>query len=527
MRAWISVALVVIATGAIRWRLLDVPLDRDEGEYAYMGHWLREGILPYASAYSMKLPGIYAVYAGLLKLFGETSSGIRLGLALVTSASTVCVFILGCRLLGPWPGVAAAATFATLTLSPAFLGLAANAEHFAVLPGLVGIIVLLSAARAGSIDAGSMSAGSVVSWLAAGILFGLAILIKQHAVCFLLFAVVFLGVSRALRALAFVVAGALVPVAAVAVWFASAGAFARLWFWTVSYALAYASIRSPADGLAVLPDVLGVMLPPCMASLALAAVGAVFTVWDRDLRPVARVLVPLTLVSLLSTSIGFYFRQQYFLLLIPALSLLTGVAVDELSHRLERRLGRLGVWAAAAVIVLALTHTVWAQRAILFRFGPAAIARAVYGGNPFPESVAVGRYLRERTAAGDRVVVMGSEPEIYFYANRPAGTRYIYMYPLFEPQPYAGAMQDELIRDVEAAAPRFVVYVNVPTSWLVSAAAPRRVLDWFDTYRDAHLEQVGLVDMLTPTLTMVYWDGQALGRTPRSNLWLAVYRRRD
>jgi len=33
--------------------------------------------------------------------------------------------------------------------------------------------------------------------------------------------------------------------------------------------------------------------------------------------------------------------------------------------------------------------------------------------------------------------------------------------------------------------------------------------------------------MLTPTLTMVYWDGQALGRTPRSNLWLAVYRRRD
>ena len=88
-------------------------------------------------------------------------------------------------------------------------------------------------------------------------------------------------------------------------------------------------------------------------------------------------------------------------------------------------------------------------------------------------------------------------------------------------------MQDELIRDVEAAAPRFVVYVNVPTSWLVSPAAPRHVLDWFDTYRDAHLEQVGLVDMLTPTLTMVYWDGQALGRTPRSNLWLAVYRRRD
>src|SRR5712692_889959 len=149
MRPWASVVLVVIAAGLIRLRLLNVPLDRDEGEYAYIGHLLRDGVLPYAGAYSMKLPGIYAVYAGLLKVFGETPAGIRLGLILVTSASTVCVFILGRRLLGPWPGVTAAATFATLTLSPAFLGIVANAEHFAVLPGLVGIIVLLSTARAG------------------------------------------------------------------------------------------------------------------------------------------------------------------------------------------------------------------------------------------------------------------------------------------------------------------------------------------------------------------------------------------
>ncbi len=239
MRAWLSVALVIIAAGAIRLRLLDVPLDRDEGEYAYIGRLLLDGALPYASAYSMKLPGIYAVYAGLLTIFGGTPAGIRLGLTVVTSASTICVFILGLRLLGPWPAVAAAATFATLTLSPAFLGIAANAEHFAVLPGLVGIVLLVRAGPAGSIGA----------CLTAGFLFGVALLVKQHAAFFMLFAVVSLGPSRAVRALAFVVAGALVPVVAVAVWFASAGVFPQLWFWTVKYASAYASIRSPADGL--------------------------------------------------------------------------------------------------------------------------------------------------------------------------------------------------------------------------------------------------------------------------------------
>src|SRR5262249_21152278 len=72
VKAWGGVTLVIIAAGLIRLRLLDVPLDRDEGEYAYIAHLLLAGALPYASACSMKLPGIYAVYAGLLKIFGET-----------------------------------------------------------------------------------------------------------------------------------------------------------------------------------------------------------------------------------------------------------------------------------------------------------------------------------------------------------------------------------------------------------------------------------------------------------------------
>jgi len=295
----------------------------------------------------------------------------------------------------------------------------------------------------------------------------------------------------------------------------------------VTYASAYASIRSPADGLNVLPEILGMIVPFCFVALILAGVGAVLTVGDRDLRPVARFLVPFTLTSLLSTVIGFYFRPQYFLLLTPALALLAAVAVRALSERLRPRLGVAGAAIAAAVLLVAVSHILWAHRAVFFELGPDAVARAIYGGNPFPESVAVGRYLKARTGADDRIVVIGSEPEVYFYARRRAGTRYIYMYPLFENQPYAASMQDELIRDVETAAPRFVVYVNVPTSWLVSPAAPRRMLEWFEGYRQAHLEQVGLVDMLTPQLTLVYWDGDAHGKTPRSNLWLAVYRRRD
>src|SRR2546422_10177748 len=73
-------ALVGLATSGIRLRLLDIPLDRDEGEYAYFGQLLLQGIPPYAQAYNFKMPGIYAVYALMLAAFGQTPAGIHLGL---------------------------------------------------------------------------------------------------------------------------------------------------------------------------------------------------------------------------------------------------------------------------------------------------------------------------------------------------------------------------------------------------------------------------------------------------------------
>ncbi|HKQ67456.1 MAG TPA: hypothetical protein VJZ73_20725, partial [Methylomirabilota bacterium] len=72
--AWASVAAVVLAAALIRLRLLEVPLDRDEGEYAYFGQLLLAGVPPYAAAYNLKLPGIYAAYALILGALGQTTA---------------------------------------------------------------------------------------------------------------------------------------------------------------------------------------------------------------------------------------------------------------------------------------------------------------------------------------------------------------------------------------------------------------------------------------------------------------------
>src|SRR4051794_34424138 len=132
-RAWLLLGLTLLFVFVVRVRLRDMPLERDEGEYAFAGQLMLEGVAPYKEACNMKLPGTYAAYAVIMAIFGQTPSGIHLGLALVNAASIVLMFFLGRKLLDTATGVAAAMAFALMTLSPSVLGLAGHATHFVVL----------------------------------------------------------------------------------------------------------------------------------------------------------------------------------------------------------------------------------------------------------------------------------------------------------------------------------------------------------------------------------------------------------
>ena len=57
--AWILLAAGLLLAFAIRVRLLDLPLERDEGEYAYAGQLILERHVPYGEMDNMKLPGTY------------------------------------------------------------------------------------------------------------------------------------------------------------------------------------------------------------------------------------------------------------------------------------------------------------------------------------------------------------------------------------------------------------------------------------------------------------------------------------
>jgi len=53
--SWVILCGILMFVAAVRFRLRDMPLERDEGEYAYAGQLFLQGIPPGKLAYTIKL----------------------------------------------------------------------------------------------------------------------------------------------------------------------------------------------------------------------------------------------------------------------------------------------------------------------------------------------------------------------------------------------------------------------------------------------------------------------------------------
>jgi hypothetical protein len=515
-----ALALIVMAGAALRLRFVDIPLNRDEGEYAYGAQLLLQGVPPYTRLYSMRWPGIYAAYAAMLAAFGATHTGIHVGLAIVGAATTVVLFALGRRLFGAIGGLAAAAVYAILATDGGLRGFAAYSEHFVVALALAGLVLTLHAIETRRL--GVAAAG--------GLVLGLAVTMKQPGVFFVALAIAWTLWTTWRRGSAWieggaaVLGGAALPLIAMLAWLASAGVLSAFVFWTMTYAGEYLAGGSVAIAMDSLRDTVWPFARASAGALMLAAVGATALWWDARARPHRTFVAALALASLTAVSPGLYLRPQYLLLGLPVVCLLAGLGAAAVARRFAA-----GAWGRATIasvlVVVAIATALWTQRAFILQRDTHLLARDAYHGNPFPEAVVIGDYLRAHMAPGDSVAVIGSEPEIYFYARRASATGYVYMYPLMEDHTYARQMQDELIRDVERARPAYLVFVSVPYSWLVRPTSHLAIFAWLDETRRTRFERVGIVDIVARERTEYRWGVDAVAYTPRSRFWVEILRR--
>jgi hypothetical protein len=147
----------------------------------------------------------------------------------------------------------------------------------------------------------------------------------------------------------------------------------------------------------------------------------------------------------------------------------------------------------------------------------------IYSDSPFAESIRIGQYLREHTNRDDTIAVLGSEPEIYFYAQRHSATGYIYTYGLMEPQKYARQMQDEMIHEIERASPKYLISVVMFDSWLWRPGSEWLIFNWANEYAAQNYTAAGLVNM-TPRETD-YFFGDVPPSVESLKNYILIYQR--
>ena len=86
-------------------------------------------------------------------------------------------------------------------------------------------------------------------------------------------------------------------------------------------------------------------------------------------------------------------------------------------------------------------------------------------------------------------------------------------------------MQNEMIAEIEASRPEFVVLVQSPTSWLRHPESDDHIFDWMSKYVRREYEVIGIADRQSDDHTEYRWNGEATSYQPHG-FAMYLFRRR-
>jgi hypothetical protein len=515
---------IIVSTIIIRVRLLDVPLERDEGEYAYMGQLILDGTPPYTEAYNMKFPGIYFIYAGIIGLFGETHTAIHFCLLLVNVLTIILLFIFARTAYDGWVAAAAAGAFALLSMSYHVQGFWANAEHF-ILPFVIGAnLLLLSAMRKNRIDYIFFSS----------ILFGCAALVKQQGVFFGLFGFAALLISLwqnksfdkriYWKYILAYFGGAVIPLLLCFSYLAYAGVLEKFYLWTFTYAKEYSSLVPTMDIEYYFISSFIPLWQHTTLIWIIAGVGFITVFYAAHCKQSCILILGLLIAGSVALSVGFYFRPHYFILVLPAVALLFGIGIRFIYRVFSKASSHIvRYFPPTFIITITFLSTLIAHWDVLVQFSPAQVTETVYHYNPFPYSSKIAEIIREKTSKEDRIAIIGSEPQFLFYSQRRSATSFIYTYSLVEDQPFAEQFCLEMIQQVESTAPKLLVYTHVLPEWYQKSKGEEELNKWFFSFTKLHYTPIARFEYVYLNDTLLVTDPTLLLKEPTHLFWITIY----
>ena len=430
------------------------PPGLDQGLFAYFGQRIPEGDIPYRDIWDSKPPAVFYLYALAFFLFGSRPESISLFESFYLAATAIGIYGLTRHLFGKRAAIFATMIAAVFPNAPLFGGFwsSAQAETFMGLPIVGSVWLVVDRSRRGK------SYALVLS----GVLLGLAICLKVTAILFLPLFLGYLllyppGGCRS-RAILWLV-GLALPLGIVAAYFRIQGALGELWYAVTVYSWHYAREIARHQNLlwaAIHQAAHFVRMNPTV--WVLSTIGAAHLLWKRR--------SPETLFALSWLALSFLivwaqrqFAGYHFLLLVTPLASIAGHGVAVLpdlfsrhprpaSTATESPVSRPSMSVRPILLVILLALVLYLDlRGYVDTYRPnlaymlGRMSRDAYGrifdrGTiSYGEHRAVGRYIRDRTSDQDPLLVWGLAPAIYFFAERPAATRYVFHHVLLTDAP--------------------------------------------------------------------------------------------
>ncbi len=526
----IGLAVCILFSIYIRSNFIDIPFERDEGSYTYCGKIILDGAIPFKDIGSQRLPGVFYVYAFMVWLFGYSLESMHIGFMFVNVLTIIVLWYLAKLVFDNFTALITAASFVLISMIPDVYGFTTQSEHLVALFGFTGILCLVLWFR-----------NEKWYWLVlSGVLLSIAFQVKQTSVfyagfCGILFLYHYFKVrpvkwkEMILKGLIFF-GSFLVPVlfSLFVIWKQGAWADFHIWFFDVSKT--YTSVISFSDGLDLLGSELVLIGQGYSLLWYLSLLGIGLTIYLKMDTFKKLFMIGLYIFCFITVMPGNHYYGHYFLQFTPAVALSVGVCIYGIMRVLKEKakLWRSAGIIATLVFVFAAGNNISKMSEYYFNPNFFKVLRAVYGINPFPESKVIADKLNTVLKPEDKIVILGTEVEVYVYTNKLSVSRFAGSGALVEfPVAQYKDWQREFIRDVENAMPRFLIFYGNRYSWMQHPKAENLIEPWFNTFANQHYDLYGYADMYS-NITRWAWTPNIdmVNDPPKSDFKVYIFEKR-
>ncbi len=511
-----SIVTLAFVIGRLRW--MDVPLDRDEGSYLYMGYCFINGYVPYLDFYEMKPPGIFIVYGLFHLIFGSSNFLLHFGILLTQFLIGFLIFRIVTKVFdSQTKAFMSVGVYFVFNLFIGYLGFGLLSEHFF-------LISLLSTAN----FLIKSSSNRLFDVFLAGIFFGLAAMIRQHAIFFVIPIIVLIFISAKknneswIKNMFIFVAGSLSPILTLVLYVTFRGGFQEMVFWVITHPSEKYITKVPwSIGKQFLQNYLNNYLIDRHYPM-LILFGFSFFIMLRNIilarKRWENIVSLLFFVSAVSTIFpGFRFYGHYWLMIFPFFAIISSQITEDLFTK--------PLYNYLILLITSLLFFIqfYINKDFYYTIKPDKLYQDLYQDNPNFALSSVSKYLKKIVGEEDEIFVFGSEPQVYYQSRKILKIPHAYLRFLHLPSLRAFDAQKKTISYLNTNMPDYIVHVQNSISIGMREDSNMDIYNWVFSFESNYYTPILLVE-IDNRYTPSYFYNQEAKRQPIGDNYIIVYK---